>query len=47
MRPGALHYISAVLTLRAKYIVYGALTKDEREDKITEFTPEIGTLGTA
>lgn len=33
MRSGALHYISAVLTLHAKRIVYGALTKDEGEDK--------------
>lgn len=48
MRSGALHYISAVLTLHAKRIVYGALTKDEGEDKKkkkNEFTSEIERLG--
>lgn len=46
MRSGALHYISAVLTLHAKRIVYGALTKDEGEDKKKyEFTSEIERLG--
>lgn len=44
MKLGALHYISAVLTLHAKYIVYGALTKDVWEDKNTEFTSEIDAL---
>lgn len=42
---GALHYISAVLTLHAKYIVYGALTKDVWKDKNTEFTSEIECFG--
>lgn len=45
MKLGALHYISAVLTLHAKYIVYGALTKDVWEDKNTEFTSEMECFG--
>lgn len=45
MELGALHYIAAVVTLHAEYLVHGALTKDVWEDKNPEFTSEIQCFG--
>lgn len=45
MELGALHYIAAVVTLHAEYLVHGALTKDVWQDKNPEFTSEIQCFG--